>query len=176
MHPRSSHDPTTPISPAHASILHLPNGGLLKEMDVEERRRKKTCGAVTRNGGICKNPIITTFGICPVHVSQARGYRAKGQSKSRRKQTKRHASKTHISTAPLTNFFKPSPRITRNVRATRAIPDATFNSLSLPTSPLTDEEIEAETFWDTPQLKLDADVPQVGEAADLSRILIFNEP
>lgn len=183
MHHRSSssHDP-------NASIFDLPvssGGGILKEMDVEERRRKKTCGAVTRSGGICKNPIITRFGICPVHVSQARGYRASDAKRRKKIQYHRKVltkSKSIISRSPSKeiSFSTPSPRA--DARNTRAIPDATFNSLSLPTSPLTDEEIEAETFWNTPVCSqhnicplLGADNQQDGECGDLSRILIFNE-
>lgn len=185
MHSRTSNDSSSASAPPYGSILTLPCGRILKEMAVEERRKKKTCGAVTRKGGICKNPIITTFGICPVHVSQARGFRANSKKTPDAKKTRRKMeiqggqilkSRPSITrTIQTETILTPSPRVSRVSRSTLAIPDATFNSLSLPTSPLTDEEIEAESFWNTPQLTLDTDDTHHGDGLDLSRILIFNE-
>lgn len=65
---------------------------------------KAVCGAKTKKGKLCQNPIITRFGICPVHASLVGGVRAKrvaaaganggsGSGKKRRKSAAASSSK-----------------------------------------------------------------------------------
>eukprot|EP00171_Calliarthron_tuberculosum_P004151 IDg4151t1 len=102
----ASHDTSAPVPPSDIS---------LRAVGAPPVVAKAVCGAKTKKGKLCQNPIITRFGICPVHASLVGGVRAKrvaaaggsggpssggGSSKKRRKSTAASSSSKRVRQEP----------------------------------------------------------------------------
>lgn len=137
-----------------------------------EARSKQVCGAKTKKGKHCQNPIITRFGICPVHASLVGGVRARRVAKGepatgvrkRRKPSRRDPPTTlrsaFDSLLPLSPVSAESPPAPDSVEALRWEPALALEELypaPVAEEPRFDADLFSRDQDDIVPLKLDLD-------------------